>query len=840
MILENDTFVSPGYGLAFNSSFTPSHIKYLQNETKALFVHGWNGYMKHGFPLDEVRPLLCEPYGPDYDDIYDIIRNDAMGNTTLMILDNIDSLIIFEQWDHLKFALQFLKDEQHTLFEKDTIVQVFETTIRALGGLLSAHLLLSDVVDSRGGRGSIPSKYIPLKEIVDDYDGFLLEMAYDLGLKLLPAFKTQSSIPLPRINLLHGLQGVPSDLQDENCLAGATSPVLEFTLLSKLTGDSQFEKFSQTTFWKIWNGKLVLGLLPMTINPLENTWKDSVTGIGASGDSFYEYAAKSAIIFNDDAMWDVFTASYRSLLHFLAEGRSGTVGSGGMIFPNVHVSEGSRANNYIDLLSAFWSGLQVLTGQLSDAINTHLLYLKIWNTFDLIPERWQLVPTQNSDADSEIDKLIAAVSLEWYPLRPEFIESTYYLYRATRDPMYLQIGERVLNLLRDRYKAPCGFHGLQDVRTGERNDRMETFVLGETLKYLYLLFDVDNEIFLHSDLMKSKNWVFSTEAHPLWLSESSLLRSFSSRNNSKTKGDYRVPSKKRLGGIFAFLKGNSKQLPSDNASLFYKKTLLPNISYTDILDLEPSLTKKDAFKDRFYYCELNPFAKYQENQRFMTSGFYHWQGMFAADAQYNETLIRPSYLPKDDNQIEITNSFINIYGLIGGNEYNQNSLGQCPHPPTTQLTDIFMGDRTLGPLLEISKVSKLRDHHYVEGDHMRPNDLWVPEIGGVRALLEELRVGTYDSMFNFISKQYMDEIFNYPRLSRRKEKVLRVIRINGVQVSKKAIIWTRPFKTPVVDPQSQTVLLDVNVKNQIILDGVVIENWLFWKGGNTTRINFPN
>ena len=98
-------------------------------------------------------------------------------------------------------------------------------------------------------------------------------------------------------------------------------------------------------------------------------------------------------------------------------------------------------------------------------------------------------------------------------MRPEFIESTYYLYRATKDPMYLQIGERVLNLLGDRYKAPCGLSGLQDVRTAERQDRMESFVVGETLKYLYLLFDTKDEIFLHNSTIMQNKIGFSPLKH---------------------------------------------------------------------------------------------------------------------------------------------------------------------------------------------------------------------------------------------------------------------------------------------------------------------------------------
>ena len=62
-----------------------------------------------------------------------------------MVLDNLDTLIIFEKWDDLEYVLKYLKDNQYNMFNQDTIVQVFETSIRHLGGLLSAHLLLTDV-----------------------------------------------------------------------------------------------------------------------------------------------------------------------------------------------------------------------------------------------------------------------------------------------------------------------------------------------------------------------------------------------------------------------------------------------------------------------------------------------------------------------------------------------------------------------------------------------------------------------------------------------------------------------------------------------------------------------
>jgi hypothetical protein len=100
--------------------------------------------------------------------------------------------------------------------------------------------------------------------------------------------------------------------------------------------------------------------------------------------------------------------------------------------------------------------------------------------------------------------------LGWWPGRPEFIESNYHLYRATRDPWYLHVGEMVLKDVKRRCWTECGWSGLQNVATGEMSDRMESFFLGETAKYLYLLFDPD-----HPLNSLDAAYVFTTEGHPL-------------------------------------------------------------------------------------------------------------------------------------------------------------------------------------------------------------------------------------------------------------------------------------------------------------------------------------
>ncbi|KAK8074887.1 hypothetical protein PG997_009550 [Apiospora hydei] len=165
---------------------------------------------------------------------------------------------------------------------------------------------------------------------------------------------------------------------------------------------------------------------------------------------------------------------------------------------NAHISTGSPQAYWIDSLGAYYSGLLALAGELDEAIGTHLLYTALWTRYSALPERWSV-------RDGHVEG-----GLGWWPGRPEFIESTYHIYRATKDPWYLYSGEMVLKDVRRRCWTKCGWSGLQDVRTGEKSDRMESFFLGETAKYLYLLFDSD-----HPLNKLDAPYVFTTEGHPL-------------------------------------------------------------------------------------------------------------------------------------------------------------------------------------------------------------------------------------------------------------------------------------------------------------------------------------
>lgn len=90
-------------------------------------------------------------------------------------------------------------------------------------------------------------------------------------------------------------------------------------------------------------------------------------------------------------------------------------------------------------------------------------------------------------------------------------ESTLYLYQATKNPYYLEIGREMVNKLQSYSRVPCGFAAIANVGTKTLEDRMDSFFLSETLKYLYLLFDTNNHF-------NSNEYVYTTEGHPIPIS----------------------------------------------------------------------------------------------------------------------------------------------------------------------------------------------------------------------------------------------------------------------------------------------------------------------------------
>lgn len=308
-----------------------------------MFYHGFDNYMQHAFPEDELRPLSCTPLSRGGDSPANAELNDVLGNYSLTLIDSLSTLAILSSspdddgeraWEYFQNGVRdFVRlygdgsagpagqGEKSRGFDIDSKVQVFETVIRVLGGLLSAHLFSVDDLPiagyhppeaeaafaktwdkSRFGKGRHGIKW----ENGFVYEGQLLRLAVDLADRLLPAFYTDTGLPYPRVNLRHGVPFYTNSPLNaaasckgsgpgckkrrlsaettETCSAGAGSLVLEFTLLSRLIGDGRYEELGKRAFWAVWNRRTEIGLLGSGIDAESGKWLHPYTGVGVSID----------------------------------------------------------------------------------------------------------------------------------------------------------------------------------------------------------------------------------------------------------------------------------------------------------------------------------------------------------------------------------------------------------------------------------------------------------------------------------------------------------------------------------------------------------------------------
>merc|ERR1712227_711761 len=156
-----------------------------------------------------------------------------------------------------------------------------------------------------------------------------------------------------------------------------------------------------------------------------------------------------------------------------------------------------------------------MVGDIEAGLRSLHNYHQVWKQYGFTPEFYNVAQGG------------VAANREGYPLRPELIESIMYLYRATEDPWLIDAGLDILRSIQHSAWTPCGYATVKNVLTHTLEDRMESFFLAETTKYLYLLFDPDN--FLHNRgnyadkvetpggtcMLDAGGYIYNTEAHPI-------------------------------------------------------------------------------------------------------------------------------------------------------------------------------------------------------------------------------------------------------------------------------------------------------------------------------------
>ncbi|XP_074493233.1 mannosidase, alpha, class 1B, member 1b [Sebastes fasciatus] len=439
---------------------------------QGAFRHAWKGYKDFAWGHDELRPL-----SKSYSEWF------GLG---LTLIDSLDTMWIMGLKEEFEEAKTWVATE--LTFNKNVDVNLFESTIRILGGLLSTYHLTGDTL--------------------------FLDKAKDIGSRLMPAFNTPSKIPYSDVNIGKGTAHPPRWTSDST-VAEVTSIQLEFRELSRLTQEPQYQDAVAEVMNQVHklDGKLD-GLVPMFINTNSGQFThQGIYTLGARADSYYEYLLKQWI--QGGKKEDQLLEDYLQAIEGVKKNLLQKSSPNGLTFVG-EISHGQFSPK-MDHLVCFLPGTLALGAHnglpadhmdLAKQLMETCYQMYIQMETGLSPEIVHFNMHQGSNRDIDV-KLADRHNL----LRPETVESLFYLYRFTKDPKYQDWGSEILQNFNKYTKVSSGgYTSINNVRDPDYvspRDKMESFFLGETLKYLYLLFSDD------PDLISLDQYVFNTEAHPL-------------------------------------------------------------------------------------------------------------------------------------------------------------------------------------------------------------------------------------------------------------------------------------------------------------------------------------
>ena len=432
-----------------------------QAAVKEAFLHGFKHYSKKCYGSDEYYPLS--------DSCGDVVHGG------LTIIDSISTMIIMNLQDEYQKAKNYILND----FEIRGGWSLFEFIIRILGGLLSAAEMTGDE--------QLIKKAIAVGEAVqsevDRYEGLYNSLCN---------FNTNKNDD----NRNHDTYTI-SCKGGGYCLAEVGTFQLEFYTLSRLSDDPKYIKTGLKVYDHLWKSNPNSGLIS--------------SHLGAGTDSYYEYITKGYVM--TGGVSDELLRRHLLLMKDIRES---------LLFKTVNkkltghgIKSGSKPSPVIEHLATFVGGM-VATGSVKKNPN-HVEDLTLAGEFaDTYAETYNhfksgIMPEQvRYNVDKENDKSDFNMMVDGYILRPETVESIYYLWKFTGLQKYRDYNWRIFKAINKSCRVENGFTSISnlDSENPSHSNKMESFFFAETLKYLYLTFS-------DSHLISPVDWVFNTEAHPL-------------------------------------------------------------------------------------------------------------------------------------------------------------------------------------------------------------------------------------------------------------------------------------------------------------------------------------
>ena len=389
----------------------------------------WREYREHAWGKDQIKPISAgfESFS---------LKNHHLG---LSLIEALDTLWVMGLDDEFQEGVKWVKHELD--FDVDGEVSVFETSIRLVGGLLSAFHACGDAV--------------------------LLAKARDCADRLLPSFAgSPIGIPHRFVNLRTGaLRGVETNPAE----TGTFIP--EFGFLSRATGDDRYRKAAKRALVSMFERRSKIGLLADSIDCMTGEWKSRRATIGPPSDSYYEYLWDGWDLLGDrDCL-----AMYRTCTAAILRHHPQRVG-GRLWFVDVDFETGRRINWDQDELASFYGGL---LGQ-GGAMREGAAYTRSWAD---VQKRYGVLP-------EEIDAFTLKATSVTNSLRPELADAALNLWLLDRREEWRIVARDHYLAMKRWNKARYGYATLADVTASPKlqSDHCPGYWWTEQMKYYYLIF----------------------------------------------------------------------------------------------------------------------------------------------------------------------------------------------------------------------------------------------------------------------------------------------------------------------------------------------------------------
>lgn len=444
---------------------------------KGMVKHAWDGYVKYAWMDNELRPVSHKGHSQS------IFGNAKSGAT---IIDAMDTMYLMGMKEEYEKGRQWVMNEFK--FNSKSEVSVFETNIRFIGGLLSLYYLTGEKV--------------------------YRDKAQEITDILMPAFETPTGLPYALFNpSTKKMKNYPWASAGCSILSEFGTLHLEFGSLSHLTKEPKYldAVLKVRNFLK--NMKRPdSGVWYNFINPKTGQFGTTkAASVGALGDSFYEYLIKTYVMTDktDETAMEMYVDSLRGIKNDILRQAPGGLWYLGEL-------KRTRLEPKMGHLTCFAGGMFALGSKHMKSQKDKDYWMDMAkNIGETCHESYKKSPTGIGPESFRFDnEQTAAISTrkneKYYILRPEVIETYFYLWRFTKDPKWRAYGWEAAQAIDKHCRTDAGYSGLKDVYQVPpvKDDLQQSFVFAETFKYLYLLFSDD-------DLLSLDEWVFNTEAHPL-------------------------------------------------------------------------------------------------------------------------------------------------------------------------------------------------------------------------------------------------------------------------------------------------------------------------------------